>query len=515
MKSLKSMIAARLAKFLSGASVPTKQITITTSLQEPPTLAPTMDAGQLMSIIGAAEGGYTRDLFALYRDVLGADSHLQTELAKRKLKVLGDALAFLPGDKLLQADVDTATRIKDEVENCGSWFNAMSHLLDSTLWPVSLVEKVYRATPTGYSLDRLVAVKHHLLDFQSGSLRIFDVDANGQVLTSSHDPDPNRYIVHRGHLLSMPDNYGGPFRSILAWWLLSAMSREWWGRFLERYGSPFMVGKDDTPEGRTILEQAFSWATRVGGLVVSESTTVEIKQAAASDSGDAYSKFLSICQREKSKLVLGGTLSSEAQSTGMNEGVSKLQGDVMEDIRRFDATSLSRTLRDQLIVQLCKINNLPGRPPKLVWGSESKADMDSLTGTLKNLPNAGLEPTDEALPLLSERYGFGIQRKAGGAPAPFATMNAPGVRAFTAEGQDDPIAREASAPLAQAFRGALAPVRKIILESRSAQECEARIRAFYTDWNPARTAALVGEALTAYAVNGVSAVPGGKEGRSV
>lgn len=506
--NLRSMIAERVAKWMA-ARIPTKQLTTTSAQQEPPGLASSMDAGLLMSTIAQAESGYTRDLFALYRDVLAADSHLQTELAKRKLKVLGDALSFLPGDKNRPEDVETAARVKSEIENCKSWFSANSHLLDSVIWPVTVVEKVFRPTPTGYSLDRLVLVKPHLLDFSTGSLRIFDVDEAGNVGPNTHDADPDRYIVHRGHLLSMPDSYGGPFRSILGWWLLSAQSREWWSRFLERYGSPFLVGKDDSKEGREILERAFSWATRIGGLIVSDTTTVEIKQAAASDSGQAYSTFLSICQREKSKLVLGGSLSAEAQATGMNSGQQQLEGGTIEDIRRFDAANLSRTLRDQLILQLCRINNLPGVPPKLMWGAESHDDQQALSNTLEGLTKANLEPTDEALVSISERIGFSVQRKSGGpAAVPFNAPAPRGIRTLTPGGEgDDPIAREGAASLAQAFRGALAPVRKIILESRSPDECEQRIRAFYADWNPDRTSLLVEEALTAYAVNGIMAVP--------
>jgi hypothetical protein len=66
----------------------------------------------------------------------------------------------------------------------------------------------------------------------------------------------------------------------------------------------------------------------------------------------------------------------------------------------------------------------------------------------------------------------------------------------------DRIAANGAADLSQAFRGSLAPVRRIILESRSSSECEARLREFYADWNPAKLSALTEEALIAYAANG-------------
>lgn len=506
MPSLKRLIANKLRAAL-GEMVPTRPAAAIDTRQEPPALANQMDAGRLMSILAAAEGGYTRDLFALYRDVIVADSHLQSELGKRKLAVLGDALSFAPFDKTAAADVQTAAEVSEAIRGVKGWTRACGALLDATLYPVAVIEKVFRPDGRRYEIAALSPVPHHLLDYMTGRMRIHDVDpATGVVLPTSHEPDPRRYIVHRGHLLTTPDNWGGPMRSILFWWLLSAMNREWWARFLERYGSPFLVGQYPDEEGRSVLERAFSMATRLGGLAVSEGTSVEIKQAAASDSGQAYEKFISLCQREKSKLILGQTLSSEAQPTGLGEGTSSLQAEVRQDIRKFDAASLAETLRDQLIAQYVAINNLPGRPPKLIWGADTQDEVDSAIALLGSLDKAGLEISDAGLAALTERVGLDLRRKAGGPALPFHTPAAGRPLPLSAPGAaDDPLAREGAASLAQAFRGSLAPVRRIILDSRSPEECEQRIREFYADWRPERVATLVGEALEAYAANGATA----------
>ena len=89
-------------------------------------------------------------------------------------------------------------------------------------------------------------------------------------------------------------------RSILFWWLLGVMDRDWWSRFLDRYGSPFLVGKYEQTDdqSRTTLERAFSAAVKIGGLVVSKDTDVEIKQAASQSAGEAFEKFYTISRRE-------------------------------------------------------------------------------------------------------------------------------------------------------------------------------------------------------------------------
>jgi phage gp29-like protein len=407
-------------------NIPTHPVSTVSALMEPCQMALNMDAGRIISIVSEAEAGQTRDLFALYRDVIIVDSHIQSEWTKRKLAVLGDTISVLPFDKKNPADVQTAEAVNAAIAGCKAFRMACSHMMDSSLYPISIVEKVYAPVQRGYAIANLIPVPYHLLDWTTGKLQIFDVDpVSGYILSTKHDPDPSRYIIHKGNLLTAPENWGGPMRSILFWWLLSAMSREWWARFLDRYGSPFLVGKFADDEGKNLLERAFSLATRLGGIVCSRDTSIEIQKVSSNDSGDAYDKFLSICQREKSKLIIGQTLSAEAQPTGLGSGVSSLQGAVRDDIRKFDAMMLSDTLIHQLVTQFCQINNLPGRIPKLVWGSQSNEDIRAMGTLLQSFAAAGMELSDAGITQMAENTGYSLQRKAASqSPTPFNSPNA-------------------------------------------------------------------------------------------
>ena len=315
----------------------TAQVTVLTSRSEPASQTSFVTVDRVHSMIRCAEAGDTRPLFALYRDILLADSHLQGELAKRKLAVIGETMRVLPADKKQPADVQAAA-LCAPLKDLPSFHAFLVHSLDACLWPVAVTEKKFRADGRGgFVLDELIPVPHHHLDYSTGTLRIAKVLDTGIITTDTVEPDPLFYVVHRGHLLSTPDNFGGPFRALVFWWLLSALGKDWWTRFLDKYGSPFMVGKypEANDESRTILESAFGWASRIGGLVISADTDVEIKQAAASDSGEAYKTFLEVANREKSKLILGQTLSADAQSTGLGSGVATQQGAVRDDIRQW------------------------------------------------------------------------------------------------------------------------------------------------------------------------------------
>lgn len=475
-----------------------------------PALAHTLTADLLHGILREAEDGNTRRLFALYRDFVAGDDTIQGDFSTRKLAVLGETTGIQPFDKKVPDDVRAAEAIEQMVGDCADIVHRYKELLDSSLYPVVLMEKVFKVSSKPglrYDLAGLHMVEPQLFDWTEGKLRIEEVDeATGNPRGSYICPDPSRYITHRGHLLTTPDRWGGPMRSILFWKLFAANDRDWWVRFLERYGSPFILGKYDQSDdaSRLGLQQAFKTATRLFGLVVSRDTEVELVQANSAQGGDAFEKFQDYAAKRISKLILGQTLSTNSDPTGIGGGASGEHGQVRADLKRWDAVCLGATLRSQLFTQYLRINGIPGRAPHITFGGEDAEDAKSIGELLAGLASAGLQLTDEAIEVLGKRLGYGIQRAPAPAPVPaptsFVTFAASGK---PATGDIDAVARAGAANLARAFSGDLAPIRRLIMESTSAEDLERRIRLFYADWSPAKSAEVLEHALTAYALNGL------------
>lgn len=489
---------------------------------EPGFAANQMDVDRLRNILATAETGNVRDLFALYRDVLTSYSHMSSEFDKRKMAVLGDAISIQPPNKKNRDDVIAAQAIAAMVENTPNFIKVCAHWLDSALYPLSVVEKVFcPSTKPGlrFELARLNMVPHIDLDYSTGFLQLWELDPDSGYISGTLEvPDPTRYIIHRGHLLQQADYWGGPMRCLLFWWLMSAMDRDWWVRFLDRYGAPFIVGKFDPSDdaSRSILMQAFNAATKIFGLVVSKETQVELIQAASQTTGEAFAKFKEICDEEVSKKIVGQIGSSKAPSGNLNSGKNQQHETIRQDIRQFDQTMLGDTLRDQLFRQYLNINGFTGSPPKIIWGGMSPEEQ-TYTGTiLVALSQAGLELTDEGVNDLGEKLAMPLQRAAIPAPArmgpgglpfsvrPFLPLTADQRLVDAGNASVDRIAANSAADLSQAFRGSLAPIRRIILESKSANECSARVAAYYADWNPERLAPLIEEALIAFTANGAA-----------
>lgn len=485
LEGIKQSLAEMLAQWL-----PTASHSIGDSRREPPSLMPMLTAEKIAGILSAAEAGQTKELFALYRDVLVADNHLQGELAKRLLAVLGDTYTIQAADPNKAEDKKAADLCREQVEGLPNFIDTCAHLLKSSLWPVSLAQKTYRVSRKPgliFDIASFNQVPDVLLDFSEGRMRIELCDAQNGTPTGQYIfPEPERYITHRGHLLSTPDNWGGPMRSLIYWFFLGVMDREWWARFLDKFATPFFLGKFDRNDNksRAVLERAFKLSTKIGGIVVNRETQVELVQAATGQTGEAFERFHAVCNREKSKLIVGQTLSAEAQSTGLGSGVSKLQGDVRGDIRQWDAMKLSATLREQLFIPFLRMNGLAGNVT-ITWGGEEAEDSKTTAEALASLKNAGLRLADTGLESLSKRFGLPIERDDAaaapvvpGLPAPskktaaFSLLNAPEADVLRAI---DSIARAGAAGVARDLREHLAALSADALRSDSPEAARAAL----------------------------------------
>jgi phage gp29-like protein len=505
MLDLTRRLSALLARFL-----PTSGFPMGDHRREPPSMMPTLTADRIASTLAEAERGNTKNLFALYRDVLLADNHMQTELGKRILAVLGAQWEIVPSDPNVEADKKAATEIKAQLKAMPGFLEVCIHLLKASLWPVALVEKTYRQSirpGIAYDLASLRPVPDTLLDFQDGSMRIELCDSStgmpsGQFIL----PEPERYITHRGHLLSMPDNWGGPMRSLLYWFFLGIMDREWWSRFLDKFGTPFFLGKFDRNDNksRAVLERAFKLSTKIGGLVVNRETQVELKQASVGDTGEAFERFHAVCNREKSKLIVGQTLSAEAQPTGLGSGVSDLQSDVRQDIRQWDELKLKETLRDQLFLPFLRINGMAGSC-EIQWGGKPTPELATLAEALAKLADAGLTVGDDGLRELSDIFSLPIVRTATPAPslalaalarnpATLSLLNAPDADVLKAL---DAISRSGAADVARDLRVHLATLSAAALRSDTPEAARAALLHFGVADAEAFEAALLAGAFNA------------------
>lgn len=417
-------------------------------LGEPQYLAQTTDVNRIQAALRAAERGDTWQYFTICRDMIASYTHLQAEWMKRKMVIVGQPYSLIPYDKDDKDDIVAAGVIKEMIDNCRNWRDGCLHLLDATLMPASAAEKIYEPVdsssnvrykfPLRMRLKEIAPIPYILLCFKipylnylansknpatvydpdmwEGWLRFYNTNSSGGVDYSTNDvyaPDPEVHIVHRGNILcpSIPPNFGGQIRSILFWWLLASQDRDWWALMMQKYGSPFILGKADAQQADTMayLQAAFSMATQIGGLVIDKKADAELIQANATDGSNAHKVFNDYCNCEVSKIVIGQVLSSTPKNTGLGSGMAAQAESVREDIKLADQTNFSDTLEKQLFEQHLRINGYSGHAPKIFWGGVKPGDAMAITKSAAQLYQGGIRPTKDALVFMGEKLGYPVE----------------------------------------------------------------------------------------------------------
>ena len=414
-------------------------------LGQPQYIASSLDVQRIQNALRSAERGDTWLLFTIFRDMYASYGHLQAEWGKRKSVITGNVETLIPADPENEDDVIACDVIKQMISGCDNWRTGLVHLLDATLYPLAVAEKIFEPVgsaehtrykyPLRYKLKEIAAVDPTLLcfklpyvpsfaekdnphrynpdDFESW-LRFYSTTTNGAVQYSMKDiyaPDPNVHIVHRGTMLSpiIPPNFGGQMRTILFPWLLATQGRDWFALLMQKYGMPIPVAKVNTQQKDTVsqMQEALALCSQLGGIVIDSKAAIEWGQVAATDSASAHKAFQEWLDSHVSRVVIGQSYSSNPKNTGMGSGAAAQSEEIREDIRQLDTMNLSDTLRRQLFRQFLDINGYRGAAPEIFWGGMREGAAATYAKTLAQMSTAGLRPTKKrGLPTINRNIGI-------------------------------------------------------------------------------------------------------------
>ena len=347
---------------------------------------------RLASILSNAEQGSLIDQCDLFEDMEEKDAHIFTELSKRKRALLGLDWHFKAPKNASKAEENAAEQLTEWFEDIDDFEDLLLNMADGIGKAFSMHSIEWRQVGS-----LRLPIMHHKPP------RWFTVDPEEQdkLMLRTNDGKnedlwPFAWVKHVHKAKSGYVARGGLHR-ILAWpFLFKNYSVRDLAEFLEIYGIPARLGtypRGATDNEKLTLLRAVTSIGHNAAGIIPEGMMMDFKDA-AKGSGDAFKIMIDWCEASVSKAVLGGTLTTTAQATGLGSGLGDVHNEVRRDLLVSDARQIASTFNRDLAWPMCALNIQgidPRRMPKFVFETEEAEDMQQMSEALPKLVDIGMK----------------------------------------------------------------------------------------------------------------------------
>ena len=371
-------------------------------LQSHPTRG--LTPSKLAVILDAAEQGDLTAQFDLYEDMEEKDGHIASEMGKRRRALILDWEITAPDNpsaqekrnaeqlgELVQSIPDFEDVIFDATDAIGKGFACLEiewHRDDGFWLPKTITHR----PQSWFQLHRGYR--------QELRLRSNTTDANGiqgEVL------NPFGWITHIHKAKSGYLERTALFRQLVWTYLFKNYSVGDLAEFLEIYGIPVRLGKyppnASEREKATLLRALVGIGHNAAGIIP-EGMLIDFKDAATGDP-KAFELMISWCERNQSKVILGGTLTSGADGAASTNALGNVHNEVRKDLRDGDIRQLNSTITRDLVYAIAAMNGLAPdgikRCPRFGLITGETEDIKVLSEALPKLVGIGVQvPQDWA-----------------------------------------------------------------------------------------------------------------------
>ena len=417
--------------------------------------------GKAAMALRDAEHGNLISQCELAEDMEEKDSHLQSELGKRRRSLLSVPWTIKPPRNPSteeQRDADMLTELLEDF----TWFkDCIFDATDAILKGFSAQEFTGWEQVEGLMLPKGLEWRDPAW-FQThpddrNQLRLRDGTYEGADLI------PFGWVVHNAKSKSGYLARTGLIRTLVWPFLFKNYSVRDLAEFLEIYGLPVRLGK--YPEGATdkekttLLNAVLSIGHNAGGIIP---RGMEIDfQNAASGQADPFVLMMDWCERSMSKAILGGTLTSQADGKSSTNALGNVHNEVRMEVRDSDVSQLAATITRDLIYPLYALNGKSfqstRRLPRFEFDTSEPEDVSQYADSLPKLVNIGFQiPVAWAHEKLQIPQGDGnepVLKVAAPAMVPTATLSSsqsPGWAVLSQQAQQKDKADVFSSKLSQA-----------------------------------------------------------------
>lgn len=378
--------------------------------------------------------GYRQQYVDLLDELLEKDGHLYSVLARRVLAVASGKLEFPSAETDNDEDEALAQEIADhcrrEIEGIPDRVTHFAHLAWSSYYAITACEKHWTKDGKGWHVERLSDINSRRLSYpepmrwdlyvwdQGAVLSYFGLSPTNGIVGGNYGYEsptsapmfglrigdyPNKFVVAASALRGDYPTREGLGRQCAVWVALKLIASRGASQYLERFAKPWpevTYNTDQDGKPRKASKEDIALAeTAVGTLGVGslaswvhpDTLKLDLRTPdAGSTSKVTYKEWIDHCNAEHSKIVLGGTLTTEVGHGGGNRALGSTQKQAELVLEDYDALCLAETVRRDLVLSLVRLN-YPGKEhlaPRVKIHVAAMPDPDQIIERAVKLANA-------------------------------------------------------------------------------------------------------------------------------
>lgn len=410
-------------------------------LQSHPTRG--LTPSRLAQILDAAENGDLAAQYELFEDMEEKDGHIASEMGKRRRALLLD-WEVVPPPNASAAEKNAAAQVSELMTDVPDFEDMLFDVTDGIGKGFACLEIEWHRLGRWWLPNTITHRPQSWFQLHRGyrqelRLRSYTATPDG---IQGEPLRPFGWITHIHKAKSGYLERSALFRQLVWTYLFKNYSVGDLAELLEIWGIPLRLGKyppsASEQEKATLLRALASIGHNAAGIIP-EGMLIEFKEVASGDP-KAFEVMIDWCERNQSKVILGGTLTSGADGKSSTNALGQVHNEVRKDLRDTDVRQLNTTLSRDLVYAIAAINGLAPdgirRAPLFRLHAQEREDLKAYADALPKLVGIGVRPTlqwvHERLGIPQAQAGEAVLTPAGSADAP-ASRGLPGVAAATAQ----------------------------------------------------------------------------------
>jgi phage gp29-like protein len=339
-----------------------------------------LTVAQIRSILDSVKSGYLNQWSDFADYMIDTDPHVQGLVNIRTHAISGRKILIQPNGDSEQAKL-AASFARQCIDNIPSFDKFLRQLLIAEFKGASLAEIIYKRNDELKCFDvkeispiplRKIKIKLNQVDENGDMVNTPTTtgygryqyeywnygDVNSADAVNVFDLYPGKFIIHSPGDQEM-QHYRGILRAAAFVWFFKQAALAFYVSASEKYASPVTYAKvpaETEQNTRLQLVENLNNLANDAAAVFDSDVIIDTINVANSGGAAIWQQLIGMLNAELSKLILGGTLSVEASSTGANRALGEVMERTRIDLQIADANALSETLRHQLIKPLLEYN---------------------------------------------------------------------------------------------------------------------------------------------------------------